>query len=201
MKELIIATKNKGKVAEFAAIFKQYGVQVKSLLDVAESVDVEETGTTFTANARLKAEEISRLLNRPVLADDSGLVIRALDGRPGVYSARFAGDGASDAENFEKALRELEGITEKERDAYFQCVLALAIPGADTIFTSGKCPGKIAKIPSGTNGFGYDPIFIPDGYDVTMANLTEQQKNTLSHRYHALVEMKKWLDDYAEKVF
>lgn len=201
MKELIIATKNKGKVAEFAALFEAFGIRVSSLLDVEGMPDVEETGTTFEENARLKAEQISAILNKPVLADDSGLVIDALDGRPGVYSARYAGINATDKENNERVLRELKTTRSSQRGAHFICVLALAIPGEETIYKSGKCHGKIADAPSGTNGFGYDPIFIPEQYDVTMAHLENDVKNTISHRYHALEELKKWLDEHAEKVF
>lgn len=201
MKELIIATKNKGKVAEFAVLFEALGIRVSSLLDIAGIEDVEETGTTFEENARLKAEEISKILNKPVLADDSGLVIAALNGRPGVYSARYAGIDATDETNNKKVLAELKTVAQDGRDATFVCVLALAIPGEETIFKSGKCHGKIAEEPSGTNGFGYDPIFIPKQYDVTMAHLDNDVKNTISHRYHALISMKEWLDDNAEKVF
>lgn len=195
MNEIIIATKNKGKVKEFKQIFSQYRIRVKSLLDLDHTIPtVEETGDTFTENARLKAEQISTLLNKPVLADDSGLVVDALDGRPGVYSARYAGEPTDDKHNYEKVLTELENIPEKERTARFVCILALAIPGETTIFKEGICEGRIAKSAEGLHGFGYDPIFIPNGYDVTMAQLEANEKNKISHRYHALIQTKQWLD-------
>lgn len=202
MKELIIATKNLGKIKEFQVLFDEYGIKVKSLLDLEEEVsDIEETGTTFEANARLKAEEIAKLFNLPVLADDSGLVVEALNGRPGVYSARYAGEPTNDVRNFEKVLSEMQEIDESKRSAYFNCVLALAIPGKETLFYNGKCLGSITTAPAGENGFGYDPIFIPDGYKETMAQLEDMVKNKISHRYQAILQLKTWLDNHKEKVF
>jgi|SRR5690625_3546256 len=200
MNELIIATKNKGKVKEFQEIFKLYGINVKSLLELDTKLpDVEETGSTFHENARLKAEEICKIVKTPVLADDSGLVIDALDGRPGVYSARYAGEPSNDKNNYEKVLQEMKGIKRNERTARFVCVLALAFPNGETIFKEGSCEGIIAEEAVGTNGFGYDPIFIPNGYDQTMAQLDESEKNKISHRYHALSQIKAWLDDRQHK--
>lgn len=202
MKELIIATKNKGKVKEFTVLFERYGIKVKSLLDFTEEMnDIEETGTTFEANASLKAEEISNLLNLPVLADDSGLVIEELNGRPGIYSARYAGEPTNDKRNNEKVLSEMIDLEDSKRSAYFNCVLALAIPGQETLFFYGKCSGKITTVPAGDNGFGYDPIFIPKGYNQTMAQLDETVKNKISHRYQAIVQLTAWLDNHIEKVF
>lgn len=202
MKALVIASKNKGKIKEFKQLFGAYGIQVKSLIDFPEGIkDVEETGTTFEANARLKAEEIAAVLGMPVLADDSGLVIHALDGRPGVYSARYAGEPTDDAKNNEKVLDEMKDIQASDRQAYFNCVLALAIPDGETIFFNGKCEGEITKVPVGENGFGYDPIFIPNGFDATMGQLKDDEKNKISHRYKALVQAQEWLEKHAEKVF
>lgn len=195
MNEIIIATKNKGKAKEYNQLFNEYGITVKSLLDLSEEIpDVEETGDTFKENARLKAEQISRLLGIPVLADDSGLVIDALDGRPGVYSARYAGEPTDDKKNYEKVLNELTEVPSQSRTARFVCVLALAIPQEKTIFKEGFCEGIIAESPVGGNGFGYDPIFIPEGFEQTMAQLEDEEKNKISHRYHALMKIKKWLD-------
>lgn len=187
MDNILIATRNKGKVKEFKALFNKYKIKVYSLHDLREAIpEVKETGDTFKENARLKAEEIAQLLNRPVIADDSGLVIDALDGRPGVYSARYAHDQATDNENNEKVLTELKHIEMSDRTARFVAVLAFAIPNKETVFTDGVCEGKIITSPKGTNGFGYDPIFVPDGYDMTLAELTNDEKNKISHRSHAL---------------
>lgn len=195
MNEIIIATKNKGKAKEFKKLFQAYGITAKSLLEINKVVpDIEETGETFFENARLKAEQIANILNMPVLADDSGLIVDALDERPGVYSARYAGEPTDDQRNYEKVLSELENVPSDNRTARFICVLALSVPGKETIFKEGFCEGKIAMKPEGLNGFGYDPIFIPEGYEVTMAQLEETIKNKISHRYHAFVQLEKWLD-------
>jgi len=195
VKEILIATKNSGKVREFNELFKAYGITVTSLVDIQQDVpDIQETGSTFHENAGIKAEQIKKFLNKPVLADDSGLVIDALYGEPGIYSARYAGEPKSDKQNYEKVLDKMQDVHEQHRIAHFICVLALAIPGEDTLFKEGRCSGKIAHRPRGINGFGYDPIFIPDGYSKTMAELTEQEKNKISHRYHAIIQLKKWLD-------
>lgn len=194
MKEMVIATKNKGKVKEFEALFERYGIKITSLLDINEPIpDIEETGTTFKENARLKAEGIAKVLNVPVVADDSGLAVDALEGRPGVYSARYAGEPTDDVKNYEKLLDELRDVPNEKRTARFICALALAIPGKETIFTEGTCEGTIAHEPKGTNGFGYDPVFIPEGYDCTMAQLEQSEKNRISHRYHALLQLEEWL--------
>lgn len=194
MKEIIIATKNKGKAAEFKDFFSAYGIMAVSLLDLSEEMpDVEETGTTFEENAALKAEAISKLLNKPVLSDDSGLEIDALDGRPGVYSARYSGKGANDAKNVEKVLHELAETTYNSRTARFVSVLAVAAPGKETIFKRGHCEGHITLHPAGKNGFGYDPIFIPAGYAVTMAQLSSVEKNRISHRKNAISQLDEWI--------
>src|SRR5699024_8778531 len=195
MKEIIIASKNKGKINEFQQLLKNYGINVKSLLDFAKELPhVEETGATFQENAALKAETIADKLHTSVLADDSGLVVDVLDGKPGVFSARYAGEPTNDLRNYEKVLREMNKISNKARTARFNCVLALSIPREKTIFKAGICEEKIATKPLGTNGFGYDPIFVPDGYSETMAQLEESEKNKISHRYRALVQLKNWLD-------
>lgn len=177
MKQIIIATKNRGKAKEFKEFFSQKNIEALSLLDIEKQLpDVDETGDTFEENASLKAEEISHILNKAVLSDDSGLVIDALDGRPGVYSARYAGEDKDDEENVKKVLKELENIPEHDRNARFVCVLAIARPEGQTKLVRGECEGKIALFPSGDNGFGYDPIFIPDGYQQTMAELEPEEK-------------------------
>lgn len=193
MKEIIIATRNKGKVNEFIDFFKPYGIKVQSLLEIAEQLpDVEETGDSFAENATLKAEQIAELLNRPVLADDSGLVVDALHGAPGIYSARYAGEEKSDEANNQKLLKNLQEVPQDKRTARFVCVLAIAVPGEETTLYGGVCEGKIALNPKGTNGFGYDPLFIPNGYQQTMAELSSAEKNQISHRSNAIKQLKNW---------
>lgn len=194
MKELIIATKNLGKAAEFQALFEPYGITTFSLLDFQESIpDVDETGTSFQENAYLKASEMAEYLQKPVVADDSGLAVEALDGAPGVYSARYAGEPKSDEHNNEKLLHALKDIDKEERSAKFICVLAFCFPGKQPIFSEGACEGSIAYEPAGDNGFGYDPLFIPKGYKKTMAELPQAEKNNISHRNDALRKMEKTL--------
>jgi|SRR5690625_141724 len=199
MNELIIATKNKGKVQEFEKLLQSDVNKISSLVNKEdERFDVEETGTTFAENARLKAEKIANILQQPVIADDSGLVIDALNGEPGIYSARYAGEPTNDVDNNEKVLREMKNTPVEKRTAQFVCVLALAIPREETKFFTGKCYGHIASLPSGTNGFGYDPIFIPEGYEQTMAELPAKVKNTISHRYHAIKKFQQYLHNIGD---
>lgn len=197
MNKILIATKNNGKVAEFQELFKKYDMQTISLLDLPDDIeDVEETGETFEENARLKAEQISSILNAPVLADDSGLIIDALDGRPGVFSARYAGLAKNDQDNNNKVLNELKNVPIENRTARFICVLAVSRPGEETFFVTGYCEGKIAFSEMGSNGFGYDPIFIPKGYSKTMAEISAEEKNVISHRGQAIKELDQWLKKY-----
>ncbi|WP_407272653.1 XTP/dITP diphosphatase [Radiobacillus sp. PE A8.2] len=194
MNKLIIATKNKGKMKDFEVLFSKYGIEVSSLLDLDESIpDIEETGDTFEENAAIKAEAIAASFGIPVLADDSGLMVDALEGRPGVYSARYAGIEKDDVANYEKLLSELTDVPDSERTARFVCVLALAQPNHATLLKRGTCEGRIGLNSEGTNGFGYDPIFIPNGYDQTMAQLTAEEKNQISHRKNAIVQLEDWL--------
>lgn len=193
MKRVLIATKNRGKVKEFEQLLHKHGIRVHSLLDVADTVDVEETGTTFAENAILKAETISRQYGETVLADDSGLMIDALDGRPGVYSARYAGDPGNDEANIDQVLNELKGVSLGKRTAQFVCVLAATVPGERTATFVGRCDGLITRERAGKSGFGYDPIFYLPGKGKTMAELTPSEKNSVSHRSAALKElMENW---------
>jgi XTP/dITP diphosphohydrolase len=195
MKQIIIATKNKGKATEFKQFFSGYDIEAMSLLDMQRTIpDVEETGVTFEENAALKAEQMAAFFGKPVLADDSGLIIDALDGRPGIYSARYAGPAKNDQANMEKVLKELQPVTAMEkRTARFICVLAIAVPDRKTIFQKGYCEGTIAFSEVGENGFGYDPIFIPKGYQVTMAQLSAEVKNSISHRNNAIIYLDEWI--------
>ena len=195
LKEIIIATKNKGKVKDFEVLLNDKGYQVSSLLDFPEIKDVEETGITFVENATLKAEEIAGVLNKMVIADDSGLSIDALEGRPGVYSARYAGEEKSDQANIEKVLNELEGVPTEDRTARFHCALALAIPNEKTLVVEGTCEGAITFKQEGDNGFGYDPIFFVKEQNKTMAQLTSAEKSKISHRGNALKKLEQVIND------
>ncbi|WP_059171318.1 XTP/dITP diphosphatase [Bacillus sp. FJAT-27445] len=194
MKEVIIATKNPGKAKEFEAIFAERGVQVLTLLDFPDAPDVEETGTTFAENAILKAEAISQKLGKAVIGDDSGLIVDALDGRPGIFSARYAGEQKNDEANIDKVLSELEGVPAEQRTARFFCALAMAVPGKETITVEGTCEGRILEERRGTNGFGYDPIFYVLELDRSMAELSKDEKNAISHRANALKALSHVLD-------
>lgn len=185
MKEVLIATKNKGKVKDFEAIFAPLGFEVKSMFDVASDMDIEETGTTFEENAILKAEALAKALNTIVIADDSGLAIDALNGEPGVYSARYAGDHDDEA-NIVKVLEKLDGLPTPERTARFICCIAIAGPGIDTKTFNGACEGVITEMKVGENGFGYDPIFYVPQLSRTMAQLTAEEKGKISHRGNAI---------------
>ncbi|MFD2628759.1 XTP/dITP diphosphatase [Oceanobacillus kapialis] len=200
MEQVLIATRNIGKAAEFKQFFSRYNIQALSMMDLEQNLpDVEETGDTFEENAALKAEEISAKLGLPVLSDDSGLVIDALNGEPGVYSARYAGEVKNDEANIAKVLKNLQGVPKPERTARFVCVIALATPGKETIFRKGYCEGHIANEKRGVNGFGYDPIFIPEDCEKTMAELTAEEKNKISHRTRAIQQFDKWIKGYKKE--
>lgn len=195
---IVIATKNPGKAKEFAEMFGQAGYQIKTLLDYPTIPEVEETGHTFEENARLKAETIAQILQRPVLADDSGLAVDVLNGMPGVYSARFAGEAKSDAANNAKLLHELTNIPDEDRTAHFHCTLVFAAPSKESLVVSADWPGRIGRIPRGDYGFGYDPLFIPTGMEKSAAELSGSEKNAISHRGQALQKLQKswqtWLE-------
>lgn len=195
-KRVIIATKNRGKAKEFQHMFAPYGYEVQTLLDLPHIEDVEETGETFEENAILKAETVAQELGVLVIADDSGLAIDALEGRPGVYSARYAGEEKSDEANMEKVLSELESVEESGRTARFHCVLAIAGPNRETRTVTGTCEGMILKEKRGTNGFGYDPIFYVPILEKSMAELTPDEKSQVSHRGNALVKLKNIISDF-----
>ncbi len=196
MKELIIATKNKGKMKDFKELFEPLGIKVSSLLDLSEPIeDIAETGVTFEENAAIKAEAISRKFKIPVIADDSDIEIDALNGAPGVYSARYAGEEKDDLANLKKVLAELKDVSKEHRCGRFVCVLAIAQPGQETIFKRGECEGTIGFEAIGENGFGYDPIFYPIGNERTMAELSIEEKNQISHRKKALDQIENWVKE------
>ncbi len=192
-KKVIIATNNQGKAKEFQQMFAPFGYEVFTLKDFPHIPEVDETGTTFEENAILKAEEVAKQLNELVIADDSGLSIDALDGRPGVYSARYAGTEKSDEANIDKVLTELEGVPAEKRTARFHCVLAVSGPNQPTRTFAGTCEGIILEERRGNGGFGYDPIFFVESYGKAMAELEPEQKSRISHRGNALEKLKKEL--------
>jgi len=184
--ELIIATRNSNKVRELNALSeRELGLPVAGLDRFSDVPEVVEDGDTFEENAIKKAETVSRFLNRPVVADDSGLVVPFLGGAPGVRSARYAGPEANDRKNNEKLLKELEGVTGQGRDAFYVCVLALKIPGEEPRLVRGECHGRIALEPRGDQGFGYDPLFFLPEYGKTMGEIPPELKNRISHRAKA----------------
>ena len=191
---LVIATRNNGKKAEIQEFLKGFPVGIKNLNDFGPIPPVQEDGRTFEENAYLKASFTARVLGLPALADDSGLVVEALDGAPGVYSARYAGENASDAQRCAKLLGEMKGKT--NRRAAFECVISIAVPTGPALTYEARCEGLILETPAGENGFGYDPIFYYPPLNKTFAQLTRQQKSLVSHRGKALREFK----DEFEKV-
>ena len=201
-KKIVIATKNPGKARDFAVLFEPKGYEVVTLLDYPEIEDVEETGYTFEANARKKAETIAELLGMTVLADDSGICIDALDGQPGVFSARFAGGMKSDAANNAKVLAMLGSQENPSRKAHFHCTLVLAHPDRESLVVEGDIEGEIEEFPIGDYGFGYDPLFYLPHLGKTMAELSDVEKNQISHRAIALKNLEKnwaaWLEKEAD---
>lgn len=190
----VVATGNPGKLRDFSVLLAPYGIRVRPIRELAPDFDPEETGDTFEENARIKAEAGVRLTGLPCLADDSGLCVDALDGAPGVRSARYA-DGHGDAANNEKLLNELSGVPRAERTARFRSVVALAFPDGRTLCASGHVEGVILEAPRGEGGFGYDPLFYLPALDRTMAELPIEEKNRISHRRRAFDGLKGILDE------
>ena len=184
----VIASHNKKKIEELERILSPLGIYAKTPEQLGkESIDVEETGTTFEENALLKAKTVCELTGMPAIADDSGLVVDALGGQPGVYSARYAGPNATDADKIQKLLTELMKTGDSDRSAHFECVICCYFPNGETIMAHGRCDGTIGYAPRGVNGFGYDPIFFVEG-NKTFAELSDNQKDVISHRGRALKE-------------
>lgn len=193
--KIIFASQNKGKVREVKAIFNNSHIEIFSLYDLGNNIDVEETGLTFNENAFLKAKAVYDYYKVPVFADDSGLEIEQLDGRPGVISARYAGENCTFQDNNLKVIRELEGLPEPHKAKFVST--AIFYDGRNRIEAVGELPGIIIKEERGNEGFGYDPIFIPDGYDKTIAELSFDEKNKISHRTKSFYKLKELL---AEKI-
>lgn len=187
MTKLLVATHNKGKVAEFTDMLQDLEIEWLSLDDVGVTEDVEETGLTFRENGVLKARTYAAETGLLTLADDSGLEVDALDGAPGVYTARYGGTGLTAVQRYQKLLNDLKQVPAPQRTARFRCVIVLAAPdGALLGESEGVCEGRIAAAPAGDNGFGYDPIFFLPEFDQTMAQLAAAQKHQISHRGRAM---------------
>ncbi|MBS4216967.1 XTP/dITP diphosphatase [Bacillus sp. FJAT-49711] len=194
-KQVIIATKNRGKAKEFETLFSTLDFEILTLLDLQHAPDVEETGNTFDENAIIKAEAISNMTGKIVIADDSGLVIDELDGRPGIFSARYAGEDKNDEANIDKVLFEMKDVPEEKRTARFFCALAISGPSMETVVVNGKCEGIILNERQGENGFGYDPIFYVEDSGKSMAEMSSNEKNKMSHRAAALRNLKPVIEE------
>lgn len=184
---IVLATRNQGKVKEFAEMLKGFPVEIKSLNDFGPIPEAVEDGATFDDNAYKKASFTAKVLGLPAMADDSGLVVEALDGAPGVYSARYAGEKASDADNIAKLLKEMKG--KANRKAAFECVISLAVPSGPALTFEGRCEGEILEAPRGNDGFGYDPVFYCSTLGKTFAEASMEEKNRVSHRGKAVAQV------------
>ena len=197
-RKLILATHNTHKQKEMNAILESLGLNIIGLSEYPQIGDIEETGTTLIENSIIKARAVYELTGLPSLADDTGLEVDALDGAPGVYSARYAGEGASFLDNIKKLLRNLEGVSELNRIARFRTVVTF-IDGSRELYSEGIVEGIITADQKGSGGFGYDPIFLPKGSQSTFSEMTQMEKNKISHRAKALIKMKKLLEPYFKK--
>ena len=195
--KFVLATHNPGKLKEMSAILSGLGVEVVSPADLGIDLEVEETGTTFAENAMLKAKAICAAANLPAIADDSGLCVDALNGGPGVYSARYGGEGLDDRGRTALLLQNMRGQT--TRAAHFACAIACAFPNGDTLTAEGRCDGAIAFAPMGEGGFGYDPVFLVPEKAKTFSQLTAEEKNAISHRGKALAAFSEKLATYLAK--
>lgn len=194
--ELIVATGNEGKVNEIRALCKDIPMTIVSLKDIWKRIpDIPETGLTFEQNARIKAEWVFSRKGTWTLADDSGLEVEALNGEPGVYSSRYAGEPSDDEKNIRKLLSKMNNFSTEQRGAQFRCVMCLKGPGNTDKTVSGVCKGTITFETRGTKGFGYDPVFIPLGFTTTFAEMEQSVKNSISHRGQALRVLKEGLYD------
>ncbi len=197
--ELVIASTNVHKVRELRNMLKAFSkLDLLSLCDFPSYIPPEETGKTFEENASLKAEHAAKLLGRWVVADDSGLVVPALNGSPGVFSARFAGNDATDLENRKKLLEEMQHLMDDDRQAFFECAIALASPVGLKKCVKGTCEGTLLTKERGGSGFGYDPLFVKHSYNKTFAELGESVKNRISHRRKALDKLFPFLESLME---
>lgn len=190
LKRLLVATNNAGKIAELREMLSNVPLEILGLGDFDDVIEIEETGDTFDKNARLKAIGYAQQTGVMALADDSGLEVAALSGRPGVLSARYGGVDVPFSKKIDLLLGELRQATDEDRRARFVCSIAIADANGEVVFTAnGICDGRIAQYPIGTQGFGYDPIFIPDGHKLTFGQLSAQEKHKISHRGRAFLQI------------
>ncbi len=195
--KMVLASKNAHKLAEMETILSKLDVEVVLESDVGIDVDVEETGETFEENAALKAQAVMRASGLPAIADDSGLCVTALGGGPGIYSARYGGEGLSDRQRYELVLNALKG--QLDRSAMFVSCICCAFPNGDSLTARGECQGTIAYAPQGNDGFGYDPVFFVPEAKKTFAQMTAEEKNAISHRGRALEAFERKLKEYLER--
>jgi len=193
VRRILFASRNEGKIREAQAILGSSNVKLVSIRDFPDMPEVVEDGKNFFENALKKAKTLSEFIGLPTIADDSGLEVDCLDGRPGVYSARYAGPDASDGDNIERLLEEMKGVQPEDRTAAFKCLLVLYETDGSFQYFEGVFEGSIAEAPSGTGGFGYDPVFIPAGANKTVAELDPETKNSISHRGRAFEKLKEYL--------
>jgi len=196
--KFIIATDNPGKITEMQAILNEIGIDAITRNDLGINIDIEETGTTFIENAQIKANKICEISGLPAIADDSGLVVHALNDEPGVYSSSYGGEVLDSYERCEYLLKNMEN--KEQRQAKFVCTIVCAFPNGDSVHATGECNGAITTEICGSRGFGYDPVFIPDGFDKTMAELSVAEKNKISHRGIALRKFSELLTTYNKGV-
>ncbi|MEW6417795.1 MAG: XTP/dITP diphosphatase [Nitrospirota bacterium] len=193
--DIVLATRNKKKIEEIRRITDGMAISIFTLEDFPECPDVEEDGATFEENAVKKAATVARCTGKPALADDSGLEVYALNGDPGTLSARYAGAGTDDRRNIEKLLYEMRSFAGEKRGARFVCCIALALPDGRVSTFYGYSEGSIGTEPRGFSGFGYDPVFYPEGYDRTFAEMSGEEKDAISHRGKALREVQRYLSE------
>lgn len=191
MKHLWVATHNQGKAKEIKAILQDF--EIKTLRDLPNFPPIDENGSTYAENAQIKAKALYELVKEPVLADDTGLEVKALKGLPGLHTARYAGADSNHEKNIDKLLLEMQNIPDGQRHARFVCDLVYINKDGEPKLFTGICNGRIIRERKGKGGFGYDPVFAPDGYDLTLAEMPASEKNALSHRYSALQKLNQYL--------
>lgn len=199
MLKIVLATRNQGKVKEFRELLSSSHIEIVGLDKFPQVGEIEEIGATFKENAAIKAETVSKITGLPVVADDSGLEVDFLNGAPGVNSARFAGVHGNDEANNNKLLQLMDNVPLEKRTGRFVCAIAIAIPDSITHIVEGMCEGSIALETLGTGGFGYDPLFIPKDYQVTMGQMSKEEKNKISHRSKAVGKAVKVLEEHVVK--
>ena len=198
MGDIVIASRNRGKIEEIRHVLAMDGLNMRDLVQLRHGTDIEESGTSFEENALIKARSVFSAYGIPVIADDSGLVVPGLGGLPGVRSARFAGPGATDERNNELLLKELRGLSRNEREAHFVCVAVFFLSPGEWYTAEGRVDGRITARPAGTGGFGYDPLFYLPEYGKTMAQISPEEKNAISHRGRAFRIIRTYVERYVD---